>query len=138
MSQPAAPANSNWIVDQPAIQSGSNGCGSLNNHVLDPETNSMFINFELEMAQLEAAKKEQQRENEINSAIRSLSTNLIISFVFFGFTFLWPFFSELFVVTTLAMLKVLIPVIATVSNFVIIQNVLLESFQNCLKTIIHW
>ena len=98
----------------------------------------MFINFELEMAQLEAAKKEQQRENEINSAIQSLSTNLIINFVFLGFTFLLPFISDLFVVIALALLKVLIPVIATASNFAIIQKLLLERLQNYLKTIIHW
>lgn len=98
----------------------------------------MFINFELEMAQLEAAKKEEQRENEINSAIQSLSINLIINFVFLGFTFLLPFFSELFVVIALALLKVLIPVIGTASNFAIIQKLLLERLQNYFKTIIHW
>ena len=98
----------------------------------------MFINFELEMAQLEAAKKEQQRENEINSAIQSLSTNLIINFVFLGFTFLWPFFGELFAIIALSLLKVLIPVIATASNFVIIQNLFLERLENCLKTLFQW
>ena len=88
---------------------------------------------ELEMERLEAAKKEQQRINEINSAIRSLSTNLIISFVFLGFTFLWPLFNELFLVIALVLLKVLIPVIATASNFVIIHRLLLEQFKSCMK-----
>ena len=84
------------------------------------------FDIEAEMAWLEAAKKEQQRENEINSAIRSLSTNLIISLVFLCFTFLWSFFSELFVVIALGLLKVLIPVVATASNFVKIHSLMLN------------
>ena len=104
----------------------------------DTQSNFTQLGFELEMAQLEAAKREQQRENEINSAIRSLSTNLIVSFMFLGFTVIWPFINELLLVTVLSVLKVLIPVIAVASNFVIIHSLLLERVQNCLKTFIHY
>ena len=71
---------------------------------VDTQSNFTQLGFELEMAQLEAAKREQQRENEINSATQSLSTNLIVSFVFLGFTIISPFFNELLLVTVLSLL----------------------------------
>ena len=142
MSRPATAAASDLISDQPSLPSRSNSYEeetmTQDENKVDTQSNFTQLGFELEMAQLEAAKREQQRENEINSAIRSLSTNLIVSFMFLGFAVIWPFFNELLLVTVLSVLKVLIPVIAVASNFVIIHSLLLERVQNCLKTFIHY
>ena len=141
MSWPATAADSDLISDQPSLPSRSNSYEeetmTQDKNKVDTQSNFTQLGFELEMAQLEAAKREQQRENEINSATQSLSTNLIVSFVFLGFTIISPFFNELLLVTVLSLLKVLIPVIAVASNFVIIHSLLLERVQNCLDTFIH-
>jgi hypothetical protein len=87
--------------------------------------------FELELAQLEEAKRQNQRENEINSAIRCLATNFYLSFVFLVFFITSPYLNEMVVVVVWAFSKVVVPVIATVSNFVKLQTLVTEMFLSC-------
>jgi uncharacterized protein YqhQ len=90
--------------------------------------NSMF---ELELAKLEEEKRQNQRENEINSSIRCLTTNFYLCFVFFVFFIMSPFINEMVVVVLWAFSKVVVPVIATVSNFVKLQTLMTEMFLSC-------
>ena len=89
--------------------------------------------FELEMARLEETKKQQQRENEIASAIRCLATNFLLCFAFLTFYLLMAFFNKTLTAIALSLFKTLVPVIATISNFVKIHSLLQERFQNLKK-----
>jgi hypothetical protein len=87
--------------------------------------------FELELAQQEEAKQQLQRDNEINSAIRSLTTNFYLSFVFLIFFIMSPYVNEMVVVVVWAFSKVIVPIIATVSNFLKIHTLMAEMFLSC-------
>ncbi len=95
--------------------------------------NSMF---ELELARQEEAKRQLQRDNEINSAIRSLTTNFYLSFVFLVFFIMSPFVNEMVVVVVWAFSKVIVPIIATVSNFVKLQTLMTEMFLSCKSKVL--
>ncbi len=84
--------------------------------------------FELELVQKEEAKRQLQRDNEINSAIRCLTTNFCLCFVFLVFFIMSPFLNEMVVVVVWAFSKAVVPVIATISNFVKLQTLMTEMF----------
>jgi hypothetical protein len=92
--------------------------------------NSDNLSVELELMRQDQEMKQHQRENEINTAIRCLTTNLIICFVFIICV---PLELELNCTLALglaALLKVFVPIIATASNFVKINTLMIETFSS--------
>jgi hypothetical protein len=97
--------------------------------------------FELKLAHQEEAKRQLQRENEINSAIRCLTTNFYLCFIFLVFFIMSPFVNEMVVVVVWAFSKAVVPVIATISNFVKIHTLMAEmflSFKSKVSGLVKW
>jgi hypothetical protein len=95
----------------------------------DRNTDTETVSLELELIRQEEARKQLQRENEINAAVRCLTTNLILYLVFFVLFLFAQVLNETVVVVALAtLLKAIVPIIATIANFVKISTLLSETF----------
>jgi hypothetical protein len=85
------------------------------------------------LKKLEAAKKLSQNEAEINAAIRSLKTNLIL-FVMLIFIFiLLPALNPTFGIIIVSLMKGFIPILTTISNFGKIQTLIWSNLSNLAK-----
>ena len=69
------------------------------------------------MMKLEAAKLEAQRRSEINSATNSLKTNLILSSFYILLFLSLPVVNPVASMIVVSLLKSLVPVLTTISNF---------------------
>ena len=69
------------------------------------------------MMNLEAAKLEAQRRSEINSATNSLKTNLILSSFYILLFLSLPVVNPVASMIVVSLLKSLVPVLTTISNF---------------------
>ena len=69
------------------------------------------------MMKLEAAKLEAQRRSEINSATNSLKTNLILSSFYILLFLSLPVVNPVLSMIVVSLLKSLVPVLTTISNF---------------------
>jgi hypothetical protein len=103
---------------------------------LTPDNRELDLAFEFEMIHNEEAKLQLQRENEINASIRCLTTNLFLCSVFITLILLMSVLNQTIVVVAMALLKALVPIIATVSNFVKIHTLLTETFLNLKKRLV--
>ena len=72
---------------------------------------------EKRMMNLEAAKLEAQRRSEINSATNSLKTNLILSSFYILLFLSLPVVNPVASMIVVSLLKSLVPVLTTISNF---------------------
>ncbi len=86
--------------------------------------------LEADMMRQEEAKLQQQRENEINTAIRSLTTNLYLCLIFISVFLLTPVLNQLQEAIVTSLLKTFAPVLSTISNFVKIHTLVIKSFIN--------
>ncbi len=91
---------------------------------LDPNISAL----EADMARLEEAKLRQQRANEINTAIRCLTTNLYLCLILIVGLVLASVLSQLQTLAVTALLKTFVPILATISNFVKIHTLVIETF----------
>ncbi len=87
--------------------------------------------LEADMMRQQEAKQQQQRENEINTAIRSLTTNLYLCLIFISVFLLTPVLNQLQEAIVTSLLKTFAPVLSTISNFVKIHTLVIETFVNC-------
>jgi hypothetical protein len=94
---------------------------------LDPNISAL----EADMVRLEEAKLRQQRANEINTAIRCLTTNLYLCLILIVGLVLASVLSQLQALAVTALLKTFVPIFATISNFVKIHTLVIETFLDC-------
>ena len=84
---------------------------------LNPPDDNMEGSFENEMMEIERAKKQAQKESEINSSILSLKTNLVICSLCIGFIALQRVLNETVMLLSLSLIKSLIPIMTSITNF---------------------
>jgi len=87
--------------------------------------------FVADMMHQEEAKLQKQRENEINAAIRCLTTNLILCSAFIICSLLASAMNQMQIVVVMTLLRAFVPIVATISNFVKIHTLLIETCINC-------
>jgi hypothetical protein len=87
--------------------------------------------FVADMMHHEEAKLQKQRENEINAAIRCLATNLVLCSAFIICSLLASAMNQMQIVVVMTLLKTVVPIVATISNFVKIHTLLIETCINC-------
>jgi len=104
---------------------------SINQTPSEIEQNLQTLPLELEMIRQEETKRQVKRQSEIDAAVRCLTTNLLLFSAFFIFIYLEPMLNSMFVMVMTALMKAHIPIIATVSNFVKIHTLLIETFIKC-------
>ncbi len=85
------------------------------------------------LKKLEAAKKRSQNEAEINAAIRSLKTNLILCLMLIFIFILLPTLNPTFGIIIVSLMKGFIPILTTISNFGKIQNLIWSNLSNLAK-----
>ncbi len=124
-------ASDGWSTTEPSVtfEHTINQCA--NENPLDCNNAA----FEAEMMHLEEMKLQNQRENEINAAIRCLATNLVLCMAFILVTLAASTLNQIQVVVITSLLKTFVPIIATISNFVKIHTLLMETFLNCKNII---
>jgi hypothetical protein len=85
------------------------------------------------LKKLEAAKKLSQNEAEINAAIRSLKTNLILCLTLIFIFILLPALNPTFGIIIVSLMKGFIPILTTISNFGKIQTLIRSNLSNLAK-----
>ncbi len=97
------------------------------------DENELYCNnaaAEADMMRHEEEKQQQQREKEINAAIRCLTTNFCLCLVFFILSLSMSVLNQIQVVALTALCRSFVPIVATISNFVKIHTLLMETFIN--------
>jgi len=85
------------------------------------------------LKKLEAVKKRSQNEAEINAAIRSLKTNLILCLMLIFIFILLPTLNPTFGIIIVSLMKGFIPILTTISNFGKIQTLIWSNLSNLAK-----
>ena len=80
--------------------------------------------FEKEMMEIERAKQKARRESEINSAILTLKTNLVLCSLCIIFVVFQRALNETVVLVSLTLFKSLIPILTSTTNFSKLKNLL--------------
>ena len=112
----------NQIHERPSTATSGDGISSISEGMDSP--------IRLHLKQIEDQKRLIQHEAEIQSAIISLKTNFVMTFIMLFIFLLGMIFSSDFLAVIFALLKGQVPLWTTVINFVKIQNLLQQLFDN--------